>query len=126
MKRSRINPVSKKRREQIPLRQDLRRSQLIRKPQCEARLVDCQRKATDVHEVINRSQRSTSWLEPELFLSLCRSCHKWITEHPLWSRHHGFTLSSYQNDEASLSAAAHVRGVCGDRKCLIDHLKENS
>lgn len=123
MKRSRINPVSKKRREQIPQRSALREAQLRRRPDCEARLSNCTRKATDVHEIINRSQRSTSWLEPELFVSLCRSCHQWVTEHPLWSKRHGFTLSAVHSDSEHLDAAANARVTCRDQQCEHDHVQ---
>ena len=123
MKRSRINPVSKKRRDAIPQRKALRDEQLRRQPQCQAGLIDCRCTATDVHEIINRSQRSTSWLEPEYFLSLCRPCHHWVTTHPLWSKHHGFTLSAYQHRLEWVEAARRARAACRNQACLFDHLE---
>jgi hypothetical protein len=123
--RKAINAVSTKRRGKFPERKALRSDQLFKRPMCEARLEGCSSKATDVHEIVNRSQDKESWLKPELFLSLCRLCHKWVTEHPMWSRHHGYTLSRYQQEPKWLVAATAARVACRNRECLIDHLKEN-
>jgi hypothetical protein len=127
MKRSRINPVSKKRSEAIPERQELRRIQLSRKPHCEARIDNiCQRRATDVHEVINRSQRSTAWLEPELFVSLCRSCHAMVTINPDFANRHGLHLSSWQFNEETMTLAAQIRGQCTNPACTVNHMEITS
>lgn len=116
--------MSQKRADKIGERSALRQQQLFRKPLCEGKLEGCRQKASDVHEIINRSQRSTAWLEPEMFISLCRPCHKWVTEHPLWSRHHGMSLSAYQSTPQWLDAAAHARLQCHNLKCLENHVKE--
>jgi hypothetical protein len=124
MKRSRISPMSKKRREALPQRQALRAEQLRHTPRCEAALHDCDKQACDVHEVINRSQRSTAWLEPEYFVSLCRPCHHWVTTNPLWSKQHGYTLSAYQYRPEWVAAAKRARATCASKTCLFDHLEE--
>ena len=126
LKRSRINPVSKKRRKAIPERQRLRAEQLSQSPWCEACLDGCKLTASDVHEVINRSQRSTSWLESQFFVSLCRNCHAWVTTHPIWSRHHGYTLSAYQSEQEWLDRAERARKLCRDQTCMIDHVNDQA
>lgn len=123
MKRRAIRSISKKRQDQLVERKVLRERQLRAKPRCEAQLNHCSGSATDVHEIINRSQRATSWLEPQYFLSLCRRCHGWITTHPMWSRHHGFTLSAYRHEDHWIEAARKARAGCNDQTCQIDHLE---
>ena len=124
MKRTSIRRASQKRSEAIPERQELRRIQLSRKGLCEARIaLLCQKRATDVHEVINRSQRGTAWLEQELFVSLCRACHRWVTDEPLWSRRHGLSLSSWQAQPEMIARATQLRGNCTNRTCSVDHME---
>jgi hypothetical protein len=117
-----MRPVSAKRAAQIPERRRLREQQLLTHPLCEARIDGlCGRRATDVHELINRSQRATAWLEPELFVSLCRSCHGYVTTQPLWARKHGLNLQSWAGN-VEIERARSVRGVCKDRSCMTDHM----
>ena len=124
MKRSRIKPVSQKRSEAIPKRQELRQAQLTRKSLCEARIATlCQIGATDVHKLINRSQRSTAWLEPELFVSLCRKCHSWVTQNPKWANRHGLSLSAWQYEPKIIAQAKQVRTKCNEKDCVIDHME---
>ena len=52
-----------------------------RGPECEARLDGCDGRAVDCHELLRRSQGG-SLTDPENLLLLCRSCHRWVTEHP--------------------------------------------
>ncbi len=52
-----------------------------RGPGCEARLVGCDGLAVDCHEVLRRSQGG-SLTDPANLMLLCRSCHRWVTEHP--------------------------------------------
>ena len=117
-----MKPISNKRQSQMAERKKLREHQLSVRPLCEAKIHDlCQGRATDVHEIINRSQRSTSWLEPDLFVSLCRHCHSYATTHPLWARKHGLSLQSWAHD-IDVVRAASVRGFCKDRTCTVDHM----
>lgn len=117
-----MRQVSKKRQSQLWQRVELRIEQLEKFPNCEAKFQGCGGRATDVHEIINRSQRSTSWLEPELFCSLCRSCHQWITVHPAFAKRHGYTLSNWQFVPEILAKAKKARKACHKRDCLEDHL----
>ncbi len=48
---------------------------------CEARLDGCDGRAVDCHEVLRRSQGG-SLTDPGNLLLLCRSCHRWVSEHP--------------------------------------------
>ena len=121
--RKAIKRVSDKRSAKIPERQALRADQLRRKPRCEARLQGCMAEATDVHEIVNRSQDAEAWLKPHLFLSLCRPCHHWVTTHPIWARHHGYTLSRVHDDPQHLDAAARARARCASPKCMNDHME---
>jgi len=117
-----MKPISDKRRAQLAERKRLRDHQLSVRPLCEAKIDGiCQNRATDVHEIINRSQRSTSWLEPDLFVSLCRHCHSYATTHPLWARKHGLSLPSWSHDIDVIRAQS-VRGFCKDRACTTDHM----
>jgi hypothetical protein len=127
VKRTSIRRISQKRWAKIPERQNLRAVQLAQSPRCEAALDDiCEHRAVDVHEIVNRSQRSTSWLEPDLFVSLCRPCHRWVTAHPLWSKKHGYTLSNWQAKPYYLDAARRARQDCTDPRCTDDHLERRT
>lgn len=117
-----MRPISPKRRSQIQYRQTLRLQHLSEMPWCEVGLAGhCRVTATDVHEIINRSQRSTAWLEPDLFVSACRPCHAWITGRPLWAQRHGYHLKSWQHHR--VERAREIRGTCRDKECTLDHLE---
>jgi len=48
-------------------------------PMCQASLPNCSKQSTDVHHMKGRGEYhndTTTWL------SVCRSCHTWIEEHP--------------------------------------------
>ena len=124
MKRTSIRRVSQKRWAQIPERQELRQIQLVGAPNCEAKIEGvCEIHATDVHELINRSQMRNSWLTPELFVSLCRPCHHFVTVYPLWAKKHGYTLSSWQYAPFNIEKAQRIRGKCRDKTCTKDHME---
>ena len=112
--------MSDQRIEDIQVRRLLRLEYLSKNPRCQARLQGCWGAAHEVHEVINRSQRSTSWLEPDKFVGLCSSCHGWVTTHPTWANGHGYTLLQGQHHE--LEAAREARSACHDRGCAEHHL----
>lgn len=92
MKRSRIKPVSAKRRSITKARRETRERVLERdKFACQAQIPGCSFHATDVHELKSRA-RGGSILEDANCISLCRTCHAWITEHPKWATERGFLL----------------------------------
>ena len=96
MKRTRINPVSKKRQAQMVQRRHLVKDILTSRPNCEAQLEGCSRWSVDVHERLNRSQGGDILsTDPEAFMSLCRPCHSHITTHPKESYERGFSIHNW-------------------------------
>lgn len=91
-----LNPVSKKRRREAPVRRELVKAQLDLIPFCEASLlgVGCDFTAVDVHEIIPRGRKPGAHLIPDLYTSLCRNCHSWLTAHPDFATRHGFMLTA--------------------------------
>lgn len=91
-----LNKVSSKRRKETPVRRVLVEQHLSLTPYCEATLIGlgCSIIASDVHEIVPRGRRPGAHLDPELFVSLCRKCHSWVTTHPDWSERHGLMLGA--------------------------------
>lgn len=79
-------------------RRIVRPAQLDRAPFCELRVTDaCRRKAqeaTDVHEIVRRSQGG-SIVDPPNLLSACHRCHMIVTTHPLFGECIGACLPSW-------------------------------
>lgn len=105
MKRSRINPVSAKRRAANLERVETRKVVAARSGgRCEGPplivTVDpvaaskCLGHATDLHEVLTRA-RGGSITDPANCLHLCRPCHSWVTDHPKESLAAGLVRSSW-------------------------------
>lgn len=88
-RRTRLNPVSEKRRKVSSERRRFVHNVLNDRPRCEAgalvRIHDrghrCFGYSTDVHEVLTRA-RGGDILDPENVRAICRRCHDWIHEHP--------------------------------------------
>lgn len=124
-----LSPVSKKRRKQAPLRRELVKAQLELIPFCEASLigVGCNFTAVDVHEVIGRGRRPDAHLCPDLFVSLCRACHSWLTTHPDWATRHGLMLSATASDvDVAVARSVRAKFDCPHpaslrHTCEIDH-----
>jgi hypothetical protein len=116
---------SKKRQRDARKRQQLVRQQLEAHPYCMAWIFGvCTTRATDVHELVNRSQGG-SILDASIFVSLCRQCHTFVTEHPRWARFHGLHLRSWENTNECIVKARAIMGTCFDPKCDTDHLEEH-
>lgn len=113
MKRSRIKPVSDKRRKVNADRRELIKDIIKeRGPLCEAQIpIVCTGLASDAHEVLTRARAgSDKWLlTPENILLLCRQCHTFITENDAWSKENGFLISWSVNIMADLEAAFRAR-----------------
>jgi len=108
VKRSRLKPISAKRKSQTKARRELIAAVMERdRNSCQARIEGCSHHATDVHELKTRA-RGGSILEMSNCIALCRSCHSWITEHPAWASAHGFMLHSWDG-EAEYRAAERER-----------------
>jgi hypothetical protein len=99
-----ISPVSKKRQVEMDGYSKLREAFLLAKPHCEAKLVGCTSKSTDVHHKTGRV--GENYLKIGTWLSTCRNCHKWIEENPEAAKELGFSESRLNNskDESSLSS----------------------
>lgn len=124
MKRSPLRAKSKKRTADDRTRRNLVEDYLEEHWACGAKLPLCGVKATDVHELVNRSQLPGAQLIPELFLGLCRRCHSHITTHPRWAHAHGFLLHAWDYEQhgiAALIAAQEARNTCRDISCPYDH-----
>jgi len=113
VKRSRINPVSKKRQKLNVTRRLFVRRLLEERPNCEAQIHGvCSNWSTDVHEILTRGRGGDFLLEDNC-LALCRRCHTFITENPAFSNEHGFTISWSIATSADLVAAARAREIYG-------------
>lgn len=106
-----LRAVSKKRSAGRGLRKKVREEVLDRdKFACQANIYGlCSRHATDVHEILTRG-RGGSIYDVGNCLSLCRSCHSFITEHPAWAEEHGFMLPAWSG-HAEMVAAARARAM---------------
>tara|TARA_R110000796_G_scaffold144462_1_gene261187 strand:+ start:506 stop:910 length:405 start_codon:yes stop_codon:yes gene_type:complete len=85
-----INPKSKKMKSIDQAYTILRRKFMEEKPMCEAALPSCNKTSTDVH---HKQGRGRNHLVVNTWLSVCRSCHTWIEEHPIEARELGYSGS---------------------------------
>jgi len=108
MKRSPINPVSKKRRGVLTERNKTRNIVLGRAEYCEASIeAVCWTTPTDVHEIKTRA-RGGSITDPDNCLALCRACHSFITDNPAWALEHGYVVHAWATN-ADMVAAQRAR-----------------
>ena len=122
MRRKALRGMSAKRRSQLGDRKDIRQVVLDRDMNaCQAGIEGCTHHATDVHELKSRA-RGGDWLTDETnMISLCRSCHFFITTHPEFSELYGFSLASWAG-EAEYRAAerARMRFYWGEEKYIVE------
>ena len=85
-----ISPVSKKRQGEMDKYSLLRDAFITAKPRCEAKLVGCTGKSTDVH---HKAGRNENHLQVGTWLAVCRTCHSWIETHPLEAKELGLSES---------------------------------
>jgi hypothetical protein len=108
VKRSRINPVSKKRKALTSERNQTRMAVFSRSSRCEANVEPiCSYHATDVHEIKTRA-RGGSITDVNNCLALCRNCHRFITDNPAWALEHGYVVHAWAG-EAEMLAASRAR-----------------
>lgn len=128
-RKTRINPVSKKRARSAPIRRKLVAQQLERIPYCEASLigVGCTFTAVDCHEIVPRGRRPDAHLDPALFVSLCRICHAWLTAHPDYATRHALMLGATATPD-EVEKARYIRSeyrcpypVSLAHKCQVNH-----
>lgn len=75
-----ISPVSNKKKTEMDSYTKLRDAFLFIKPNCEAKLVGCTIKSTDIHHKAGRV--GDNYLKVGTWIAVCRSCHRWIEENP--------------------------------------------
>lgn len=93
MKRTRIRPVSaKRRRANAERRRVIERLVAERGGRCE--WFGCPSEAHDAHELKSRA-RSGSITSPDNIVLICRWHHNWITEHPAEALRMGWLVSSW-------------------------------
>jgi hypothetical protein len=86
-----ISPVSKKRQVEMDEYSKKRVAFLALKPICEAKIIHCTGKSTDVHHKSGRV--GEKYLKISTWLSVCRNCHQWIEENPEEAKELGFSES---------------------------------
>lgn len=92
-----ISPVSKKKREEMDSYSKLREPFLIAKPFCEAKLVGCTGKSTDIHHKAGRI--GDNYLKIGTWLAVCRNCHTWIEQNPEAAKELNLSQSRLNNQE---------------------------
>lgn len=85
MKRSWINPVSKKRHKELIIYGQLRDEYMMAHPRCER----CGAQSQDLHHKAGRGSRLN---DVTLFCSLCRPCHDWVHAHANQAREDGWLI----------------------------------
>ncbi len=98
MKRTRLKPVSDKRRARLNLRRQTRNHVLQRDQYvCQARHApgDCAG-VLDVHEKIRRSQWAAGIYDVDNCVTVCRRHHEWITGNPQAAHDLGLVLWSWE------------------------------
>lgn len=79
---------------------------LDQNPYCEAKLDGCcTLKAVDVHETWPRGRGGGILPGANEFMCVCRSCHRWITDHPKEAHALGFVRHSWEVSDAEKQAA---------------------
>lgn len=92
-----VSPVSKKRRGEMDTYGKLRDAFLYIKINCEAKLVGCTGKATDVHHKAGRV--GENYLKVGTWLAACRNCHRWIEDNPEEAKELGLSQSRLNNEQ---------------------------
>ena len=77
---------SANRKKQIKIYNSLRAEFLSKYPRCEW----CKMPATEIHHKKGRMGEMLN--ETKYFMSVCRTCHLWIEDHPREAKEKGFTL----------------------------------
>lgn len=85
IKRTPIKKLSSK-QEKINAAYSIMRKQYLKDyPKCEI----CQEKATEIH---HKAYRGTKTLDSSTWMAICRTCHRYIHEHPKWARENEYLL----------------------------------
>lgn len=97
--RTRINPVSERRRFEFAERAQCRAIVMSRDRVCRGKgltPVNCTSTPTEVHELGRGAYRTSCYLDPDLCLGLCHTCHAWVTGHPSLANDLGLALRGWE------------------------------
>lgn len=89
IKKSKLNPISEKRKAEGKEYSTLRKVFLSNRPICEFNLPGCTKIATDVH---HKARRGKNYLNVKTWMSGCRTCHQYAETNPRESRQKGWIL----------------------------------
>ena len=112
--------VSKKRSVLNAERKQLRDALVAEGAPCEARFIGCTGLGTDWNEVKTRARRG-SITDPANRTWMCRTDHRFITEHPDWALRHGWVLSSWSTPEDAEIAWRLRTTLRCPVSCGVDH-----
>lgn len=96
---------SEKRERLYEIRREFVSKLLFQRPYCEAKLSGCTLKSVDVHETWPRGRGGGILPGGNVFMCLCRPCHRWITDHPKEAHELGFLRHSWEVSDAEREAA---------------------
>lgn len=85
-----IAKASKKRLVELRNYSVLRKDYLKDFPNCQAKLEGCKKKATDIHHQVGRGANLNN---TDTWISICRPCHVWVTEHSKEAIELGLSIS---------------------------------
>ena len=88
-----ISPVSAKRRVEMDEYSKKRVAFLTLHTNCQAKLVGCMGKASDVHHKAGRV--GDNYLKISTWLAVCRTCHTWIENNPEEAKELGHSESRF-------------------------------
>lgn len=84
LKRTRLSPVSDKRKKEMTIYSALRKELLDANPICQI----CDKaKSTDCH---HKAKRGKNYTNAETFMALCRGCHDRVEQNLSWARENGY------------------------------------
>lgn len=96
-----ISPVSKKMQVTMDEYSKKRIAYLALFSTCQATLVDCTGKATDVHHMAGRGSNHN---KISTWLAVCRNCHRWIEENPEDAKHLGLSKSRINEEDTTTNS----------------------
>lgn len=102
---------SEKRERVYELRREFVNKLLNEHPYCEAKLDMCTLKAVDVHETWPRGRGGGILPGGNVFMCVCRLCHRWITDHPAEAHELGFVRHSWEVSDAEREAARQEKRI---------------
>lgn len=118
LKRSQLNQVSSKRRAENRVRTGVLADKRATGQGCEAKAIkECTNAMDDGHEIVTRG-RGGSITDSANVITVCRTCHSWISEHPKEASCMGLVIPSWVG-ASGLEEARAVRQLraIGNQAC---------